>query len=338
MDELRLQMASELPLECGKCNRTDQVRVVGDEISCHFCGNYAIVGVRARFPFVEPREVREKRAGETFLAGWFGSANNSDGKGQSPLQVVESIQKNGATNGGSSRIAENISAKEHASSTASRGRPGSGLAVDEESVKERSNYSKNIPEPAQQAVITEEMAAKDCKPKQEEPIMSRNPQCKVEGCTKIGAFLGLCAQDFKAEYGITYRQYMKYRYVKSEDPRDVALRIKAAAGGYPDKPEKKKPVRETKQPKDETKQPRTETPPAPEPGKDEEKGSTGSAPELEKPNPPRRAIGLVGKDFITIVCKEEFIEKIKEQANAEFRTPEQQVAWYLHQGMKAVGS
>jgi hypothetical protein len=235
MDELRRQTASELPLECGKCNRTDQVRVVGDEISCHFCGNFAVVGVLCRFPFVEPPEVREKRAGEAFFTGWFGSANNSDGKGQSPLQVVESIQKSGGAGSGSARIAENISGKRHDSSTASRGRPGSGLAVDEESVKERSDYSRNIPESVQRAVITEEMAAENCKSKQEERM-----------------------DEFLTKYGITEEEYKANKKYRLESPARVAKRLGrtgtevAAAETRPAKPERKRAKRETKAPVAET--------------------------------------------------------------------------------------
>jgi hypothetical protein len=44
-------------LTCSKCGHHDQIEHVttrwGNEIHCHFCGNVAIEGVKARWPFVE---------------------------------------------------------------------------------------------------------------------------------------------------------------------------------------------------------------------------------------------------------------------------------------------
>ena len=51
MDDLPRQIDTRPPLQCGKCRHTDQIEVKGDEIHCYFCGNFAIVGMRARWPF-----------------------------------------------------------------------------------------------------------------------------------------------------------------------------------------------------------------------------------------------------------------------------------------------
>jgi len=252
------------PIVCAHCMHGHQVEVITGrantpvEYHCG-CGNYAVVGMPAKWPFMvvvkDTTRPEEKKAGETFAEAF--------STGMSPLQLSESL-----------------------------------------------------------------------KPKKEEKSMGTHPTCKIEGCNKHGAFFGFCATHFRVEYGITYYTYLKNRAHDGEDPKSVALRIKTddhlnsvdagrknAAETKPPKPEKEKPVRETKEPAAETISPKEESRAAPD--------------ETQKAGKP---IGLVGKDFITIVCKEDLIDRIREHANAEFRTPEQQVAWYLHHGMKACGA
>ena len=51
MDDLPRQIDTHPPLECGKCRHTDQIEIKDDEIHCHFCGNFAIIGMKSRWPF-----------------------------------------------------------------------------------------------------------------------------------------------------------------------------------------------------------------------------------------------------------------------------------------------
>ena len=51
MDNLPRQIDTRPPLECGKCRHTDQIEIKDDEIHCHFCGNFAIIGMKSRWPF-----------------------------------------------------------------------------------------------------------------------------------------------------------------------------------------------------------------------------------------------------------------------------------------------
>jgi hypothetical protein len=238
------------------------------------CGNYAVVGKPARWPFMEitkdttPPE--EKKAGETFAAAFC--------PGSSPIQVGESV------------------------------------------VKSSADYSRNIAELAQRAIIAEKKTAEKCKSKQEEPIMSRNPQCKSEGCTKIGAFIGLCATHFKTEYGITYRKYMKCRHLKGEDPREVAKRIRADNMLTVEK--KEKPVSK-----------KVSTP------RPEEVGD-------KKPAPPPVPPTITKEDetvllqlysegpFLVIVLPPEIKTALAEKAKAEYRSPEQHAAYLIHTALK----
>jgi len=257
-------LVSGRPIVCTRCMHGHLIDAIAGglnvptEYHCGYCGNFAIVGVPARWPFMEvvkgnsdfdQKVVREEKENAVLSSG------------SSPMQVGESL------------------------------------------VKSRVNYSKNIPrnipEPAQQAVITEEKTAEKCKPKQEERM-----------------------NDFFKKYGMTEEEYKANKNYRLESPARVAKRlgktgteVALAAEAKPTKPEpeKRKPAPETKPPKEEPKAAPTET---------------------EKP---RKAIGVIGKDFITIVCKDEFIERIKERADIEFRTPEQQVAYYLHKGMEVAG-
>ena len=51
MDDLPRQIDTRPPLECGKCGHTDQIEIKDDEIHCYFCGNFAIIGMKSRWPF-----------------------------------------------------------------------------------------------------------------------------------------------------------------------------------------------------------------------------------------------------------------------------------------------
>lgn len=51
MDDLLRQIDTHPPLECGKCRHTDQIEIKDDEIHCYFCGNFAIIGMKSRWPF-----------------------------------------------------------------------------------------------------------------------------------------------------------------------------------------------------------------------------------------------------------------------------------------------
>lgn len=59
MDDLPRQLANRLPLKCGKCKHTDRIDIVADrrngivEIHCNYCGNFATVGMKTRWPFTE---------------------------------------------------------------------------------------------------------------------------------------------------------------------------------------------------------------------------------------------------------------------------------------------
>jgi|GEM_PF-7115242 len=266
------------PIVCAHCMHGHQVEVItgraNSPVEYHCgCGNYAVVGVPARWPFMVA--VKEPVTYSTTYFSGVNPANNINANSSSPMQLGESL-------------------------------------------------------------IEKRRKGEMLKPLKEEKSMGRHLICKVEGCEKYGAFFGFCATHFRVEYGITYYTYLKNRAHNGEDPKSVALRIKTddhlnsvdagrknppAAETKPPKPEKEKPVRETKEPAAETISPKEESKAAPD--------------ETQKAGKP---IGLVGKDFITIVCKEDLIDRIREHANAEFRTPEQQVAWYLHHGMKACGA
>ncbi len=272
------------------------------EYHCGYCGNYAVVGVPARWPFMEVVKgtirPEERKAGETFAASSSGS---------SPMQVGESL------------------------------------------VKSHTDYSRNIPRPAQRAVIAEEKTANDCKPTEEKTM--GKPRCEREWCREPSEALFLCKDHFKDVYGITVEEYRANKLHRTETVNSVVRRLKgepidsyhkneqAVAEGGTAETETKPPANDVAKPEKEEAEHSEPTPaydnkeleelayPAYHPGR-----RTFS---LAAPRPP---IGLVGKDYITIVAREEFIEKIKEAADREFRTPEQQVAYYLHKGMEAVGA
>ena len=168
--------------------------------------------------------------------------------------------------------------------------------------------------------LVERSKAQDCK--QEEPM-----------------------DDFFEKYGMTSEEYKAAKTYRLESPARVAKRLGKTGTEVP--------AVETKGLKDEKKPPVSETkPPSNNVGKLEEGKPERPAltPEQEKKQaayekekgfgalPPRAPIGLVGKDYITIVAREEFINKIKEAADREFRTPELQVAYYLARGMEACGA
>jgi hypothetical protein len=176
----------------------------------------------------------------------------------------------------------------------------SPMQVGESLVKSGVPRARQFTRRAQQAVSTEEKPAEKCKPKEES------------------------MDDFFLKHGITREEYKANKKYKLESPARVAKRMgrtgqaEQAAPQY----EQKLSLPETKPPQDEQGTPKPEKKVA------------------------ARVIGWVGKDhitiigckdYITIVAKEEFIEKIKEAADRDFRTPEQQVAYYLHKGMEAVG-
>lgn len=260
---------------CTRCMHGNQVEEIkgrmNSPVEYHCgCGNYAVVGMPARWPFMEAVK---------------GPANQT-------VNPANNISRNDSGR----NISENCS---------------SPLQVGESLVKSRVNYSKDIirkfPRPAQRAVITEKKTAEKCKPKQEERM-----------------------DDFFKKYGMTEEEYKANKNYRLESPARVAKRlgkagteVAPAAEAKPTKPEpeKKKPVPETKAPAAET------IPPKEEP--------KATPPETAKPGKP---IGVIGKDYITIVCREEFIDRIREHANAEFRTPELQVVYYLHKGMEACGA
>lgn len=251
------------PIICRRCLHGHMVEVITDrmnspvEYHCGYCGNYAIVGVPAKWPFME---------------------------------VVKA--------------------------------PGSSKTA----VKPANNISDNYSSPMQVGETIADKTAKKCKvqTEQEEPM-----------------------DDFFQKHGITREEYKANKQYRLESPARVAQRMGRTGTEMP--------VAETKGPKAEEKKPARETkPPANDVAKPEKEEAEHSAltaaynnkelEELAYPDrhtfplaAPRPPIGLVGKDYITIVAKEEFIERIKEAADRDFRTPEQQVAYYLHKGMEAVG-
>lgn len=300
------------PIICTRCMHGNRVEVITGrektptEYNCG-CGNYAIVGVPARWPFMEVVKSESKPVQKV-------AQSDHDEHGSSPMQVGESL------------------------------------------VKSLNNIPGNIPRRPQVLETIADNIDEDCKQEEPMPGKKRNPECKREGCAMEGPFHGFCAKDFTAEYGISYNQYSRAKKYRGEDPRDVAIRIKAAGMQESEqktpKREPKPAAAETKGPKAEKKAPVHETKP---PSNDVEKQEVGKAeppaltPEQEEKRaayeqekklgalPPRPPIGLVGKDYITIVAKEEFINKIKEAADRDFRTPGLQVAYYLARGMEACG-
>lgn len=82
---MEIQTASDLPLKCGKCGRSDGVEINSEEIHCSSCGNYAFVGRPARWPFVKP-ELKNIEISKSV-----NPANNISGNSSSPLQVAENI-------------------------------------------------------------------------------------------------------------------------------------------------------------------------------------------------------------------------------------------------------
>ncbi len=84
-----------MTLVCTKCGCTEAERD-GYEIHCRFCGNVAVDGVNARWPFKE-REI-EKETGATQEIMAEGSicptaAKNLSNNGQSPLQLAQGIRE-----------------------------------------------------------------------------------------------------------------------------------------------------------------------------------------------------------------------------------------------------
>jgi hypothetical protein len=81
------------PIICRKCMHGHQVEVITDrmnspvEYHCGYCGNYAIVGVPARWPFMEITKA-EKQPDIGIPA-----SARPDNTGSSPLQVGESLRK-----------------------------------------------------------------------------------------------------------------------------------------------------------------------------------------------------------------------------------------------------
>lgn len=231
------------PIICRKCMHGNQVEVITDRMNSPVeyhcgCGNYAVVGMPARWPFMEvtkdTRPPKEKKAGETFTAAFC--------TGSSPL-----------------------------------------------------NIPRNIPEPAQQAVITEKKTAKKCKPEKEKKM--GKPKCIIEGCEKLLAAVHLCEDHFREQYGITVEEYKANKRHRTETPAMVAARLKG----------EKSMLKKEKQPA---------KPPAPP--------VTGiPATENDGPVP-----------ILQIFLYPELLEKLTAAAKKEWRTPEGQAAYLIEKGMR----
>ncbi len=84
-----------MTLVCTKCDRSETERE-GNEIHCRNCGNVAIDGVNARWPFKEREMKKETGATQEIMAE--GSicptaAKNLSNNGQSPLQLAQGIRE-----------------------------------------------------------------------------------------------------------------------------------------------------------------------------------------------------------------------------------------------------
>lgn len=138
--------------------------------------------------------------------------------------------------------------------------------------------------------------------------------CSKEGCNKKAWVKGYCAKHYTEVYGEPYKPPSEVakaavrRKTKKEKP------LKPPFAKAPETP--KQSVPETKTQVSETKPPKTET---------------------VTPNFEINRMKLDGNPCLLIPCNNELLKTINERAEREFRTPEQQAAWYLHQGMRACG-
>jgi hypothetical protein len=133
----------------------------------------------------------------------------------------------------------------------------------------------------------------------------KNQKCKIPGCKKEGAFHGYCGAHFTEEYGINYTRYCKLKTHRGEDPREVAKRV-------PD-------VRKQEKAK-------------------QEGGSNWVHLEQVRESPQTFGIKLLsGAHHIVIPCNEQILKTLKAQAEKDFRTIEQQAAYYIHEGLTRAG-
>jgi len=199
-------------------------------------------------------------------------------------------------------------------------------------VEEREGTLKQEPQQTQVAASSPMTVLK------KEETMAGHKPCK-SGCGKSGQFFGYCTACFTARYGITYAEYKKNKMAWSEDPADVAIKMKA------------KEIEPETEPKEE---PRVRLKPeaieravaegriTPEKGAQLRNESHNKAveefaypvtpPAPEKSEPTKHCPNLA------LYIPDELYAKIVQLAEQEYRPVAWQVQYLLHKGMEAVGA